>query len=84
MVGQNGGKPLSEPDIQALVAAGVENLSSDDVKVVMSPVSPRTGPAAEIKKGGVTHGPKPIAASGFRWAHRRLVALGYRVRVYSI
>lgn len=37
MPGVGGTKPLSEPQIQAIVAAGVEKLTSDRVIVVMSP-----------------------------------------------
>lgn len=39
MEGANGGKPLSEPDVKSLVAAGVESLDPESVKVVMSAVS---------------------------------------------
>jgi type III secretion system YscJ/HrcJ family lipoprotein len=38
--GAGGAKPLSEPQVQAVVAAGVERLTPDNVVVVMTPTGP--------------------------------------------
>ena len=39
--GSGGAKPLSEPQVQAIVAAGVERLTPDNVVVVMTPAGGR-------------------------------------------
>ena len=40
MPGAGGAKPLSEPQVQAVVAAGVERLTPDSVVVIMTPSGP--------------------------------------------
>ena len=50
--GSGGAKPLSEPQIQAVVAAGVERLTPDNVVVVMTPTGPMSpkGSDREIER----------------------------------
>lgn len=50
--GQGGTKPLSEPEIRAIVAAGVEKLSPDHVVVVMTEARPPVAVAAACPEGG--------------------------------
>lgn len=47
--GPGGAKPLSEPQVQAIVAAGVERLTPDNVVVVMTPA---TGFGRGSERGG--------------------------------
>ena len=49
-----GQKPLSEPQVQAIVAAGVERLTPDNVIVVMTPASRASKPnqGGEMEMGG--------------------------------
>ena len=53
--GAAGEKPLSEPQIQQLVAAGVENLTSDQVYPLLIPVMPNR-PTAEMSQMGTQLG----------------------------
>jgi type III secretion protein J len=68
MPGAGGSKPLSEPQVQAIVAAGVEKLTTDQVVVVMTPVRgvqprPSTPPAGK-SYGGLSPKQFRIAVGG--------------------
>jgi type III secretion protein J len=54
--GSGGAKPLSEPQVQAIVAAGVESLTPDKVVVVMTPAGTMTRrrAALEVRSTGTS------------------------------
>ena len=54
MPGTGGSKPLSEPQVQAIVAAGVEKLTPDKVVVVMTPGGGTTRKAAADRRATET------------------------------
>jgi type III secretion system YscJ/HrcJ family lipoprotein len=55
--GSGGTKPLSEPQVQAVVAAGVERLTPDNVVVVMTPAGPIGGRPTTAPDSGGLHFP---------------------------
>ncbi|MFC1610685.1 hypothetical protein ACFL6C_06995 [Myxococcota bacterium] len=60
--GTGGSKPLSEPQVQAIVAAGVEGLTPDKVVVVMTPggTSKRTAATDRRRRTGKSFWDRPI------------------------
>lgn len=69
MPGSNGARPLSEPEVQALVAAGVEKLQPENVVVLMRPSGP---PPASVASNAAAAAAAPA---------KGLPALGHKVLV---
>lgn len=66
MPGAGGSKPLSEPQVQAIVAAGVEKLTPDRVVVVMTPAgSPSKIKSPSSSRGGRIGGIRGVTQKQF-------------------
>jgi type III secretion protein J len=61
--GDNGAKPLSEPQIRSVVAAGVERLTPDNVVVLMTPV--RSAHSGTVRGPSTTLSPKQVTAMAY-------------------
>lgn len=70
--GQGGAKPLSEPQVQAVVAAGVERLTPDNVVVVMTPAL--LGTRADVDRNE-----SALKGLGSRQANMIMTAMGAAV-----
>jgi type III secretion protein J len=75
--GQGNAKPLSEPQVQAIVAAGVERLTPDNVVVVMTPS--QTQNRAELDRDGGA-----FKGMGGRQANMIMIAMGAAVLVLVV
>jgi type III secretion system YscJ/HrcJ family lipoprotein len=71
--GSGGTKPLSEPQVQAVVAAGVERLTPDNVVVVMTPAGPIGGRQMTATDSGGMHIP---AVGGLNQCTTQMVIVG--------
>ena len=76
--GPGGAKPLSEPQIQAVVAAGAERLTPDNVVVVMTPAGGR------YRHGGDSEADDSARLPGLRGLSSRQVSLLAIVLVSTI